>query len=382
MRSVWIAAGLCSALLSCGVKKIDEKTPAPKPPEKVAPVSSQAATAPKVEGPRTDYLVVVEQKGAAGQPDTRKTVWLKATPEGYQELGAHDGVAASDGKAVWFWGDKPSTEKSTSCECANALFEKGIDSEEEMKKCTADKVLPAAAFYDVSQKERKITLRGAPASTSAPSSTPTSAPIDDGDMGGELDGSIDFIASLGPFVFYSESGYQMPCGAAHGLGGTSYSVVDLRDGLSGFPWGAADEKVYTEPHVKEAKAALCTPEMSAEPADGCIEASFAPEVTAIFPEFKEGKVKTIVQYTIPTFYAATDGTSGSYSRSARIPIEPPPVFFKEFSEVPAAVKAYWAKNPPGESTGWSPISGEPTALETLRDSFMKAPSMELKVKGM
>ena len=377
MRNVWMALGLCSALLGCGTKKPNEKTPDPKQPATSAPASTQAATPPKEDGPRTDYLVVVQQKGAPGYPDTHKTVWLKATPAGYEEIGSHDGAAASDGKEVWFWSDKPSTEKSTDCGCMDTGPE-GEDYDAMVKRCTKDKILPAAAFYDVSQKERTIQSRTAssiPTSASAPSSAPV-----DGDMGGELDGSIEFLASLGPFVFYTESGYQMPCGAAHGMGGTSYAVVDLRGGLSGFPWTPADEKAFTEPHIKEAKTVLCNPEMSAEPADGCVEAVFTPEVTAIFPEFREGKLKTIVQYTIPTFYAATDGTSGSYSRSARIPVEPAPAFLRDFAETPAAVKAYWAKNPPGESTGWSAITGDAKALEALRDSFMKAPPMSLKIK--
>jgi hypothetical protein len=378
MRTLSIFVGL--ALLSCGVKKTEDKKQPQAP--KIIVASSQTAAPPKDEGPRTDYLVVVEQKVETGQA-SYKTIWLKATPSGYEEIGSHDGVAASDGKSVWFWSDKPFLQDNADCDCVNPLYEKGDPSDADVKKCIHKKTLPEAAFYDTSNKELPIKswhsttapASSEPSSTSAPSSGPS---IDDV---AEVSSSLEFMSTLGPYVFYAESSYYFPCGAAHGGGGVSYSVVDLRRALSDLPWTNAEQEAYTKPHVEKAKGVLCTPDFAGDTVDGCGMTPFSYEVTALFPTFIGGQLKTIVQYTVPTNYAASDGFSGSYLRSSRIPVDVPPAFLKDFAEVPATVKAYWSQNPPGEHTGWSSVTGAAKEVEALRDSFMKAPLMKLKIQS-
>lgn len=381
MKRSILALSTLGALLGCGTQAATEKKPAPTPDKQAASAPTPAAPATeKKDEPRTDYLVIAQQPGAPSGPPQYQTVWLKGGTAG-EELARRDGAAASDGKGLWFWTDKGEPVKGLNCECAERV---GYDAPEaELKKCETSGELPAAAFVDPTRRERPIKPRRAPAS--APGGAPGEGELSDF---GELSSSVSLLAVLGPWVFYQESGYAYPCGAAHGSSGTSFFVVDLRAGAEGLPWSDAERDTYTKPHYQKAKDELCADGGVGGEVDGatCGEpglGGFAPEVTMVFPSFSATEMETLVQYTVETFYAASDGLWGSYTRSARVPVEAPPGFYAEFREIPAPVREYWKKNPPsGEAEGWSAVTGLPSELDALRETFSKAPPMNPTRKGM
>jgi hypothetical protein len=82
----------------------------------------------------------------------------------------------------------------------------------------------------------------------------------------------------------------------------------------------------------------------------------------------------MLQYTMDTAYAFSDGLWHSYTRSHRFPVEVFPPFLSEWQKLPAPVAAYAQKNPSAQLLGFSVIRGTPKELDAKKEPFSKTPA--------
>jgi hypothetical protein len=163
----------------------------------------------------------------------------------------------------------------------------------------------------------------------------------------EIDQRAEVLASLGPLVFLRERTSTFACGA-HGAEEARFLIWDLER-------GAARAELLPEMPDRAGVLARAAPLLAADAkAFGGPFGDERPRITELVPVLDPSAgVRFEAQVTRESCYACGDGAWSSYTRSVRVPAEPPPALASVARELPSGVRAFARARPGLELGGWS-----------------------------
>jgi hypothetical protein len=265
---------------------------------------------------------------------TARTAWIDG--EG-RVVAERAGVYVAGAGTVWAWTAGMKKGRWIDCECLrNAEF---AEDSVTTAQCRQDAEVRVADLVDVLGDRRIEVLTAESDDVMAPPEQRATP-----------------LAGVGPYLFVEYFHDIYMCGA-HGVGGASPGVYDLRTGEQVVLIDTVNAAPYVLREGEVARAAL-----AAEEEDTTVEVGQLDLTEVEVRWTPEGELKVAYQFTMGACYACSDGEFGSYSRSESVPAREVIPALQPYLRAPEAVRRYWAQSPPGEHAGWSAVdAADPAA---------------------
>jgi hypothetical protein len=274
----------------------------------------------------------------SGDSASARTAWIDGSGRVVAE---RPGIYVAGGGTVWAWTPGMKKGRWIDCECLrNAEF---AEDSATTAQCRQDAEVRVADLVDVAGGRRIEVLTGESDDAISPPEQRATP-----------------LTGVGPYLFVEFFHDIYACGA-HGFGGASPGVYDLRTGEQVVLIDTVNAAPYVLREGEVARAAL-----AAEEEDTTVEVGPVDLTEVEVRWTPEGELKVAYQFTISACYACSDGEFGSYSRSESVPAREVIPALQPYLRAPEAVRRYWAQSPPGERAGWSAVDAADPAAALAR----------------